>query len=281
MLRQIDGCGPSAGVTAPTNPACCMLWASPNCFMLPSGHSQMTLIEPLLLNLGQHDIVSKEEARLLTSVMTKQARFAAGDDIVTIGSRPTHSSLLVDGFAARYKVLADGSRQITALHVAGDFVDLHAFLLKTMDHGIVALSACHVAFAEHSDLKKISEKAPHLTRLLWLDTLVDGAIHREWIVAMGRRSRKSQLAHLICELFVRLRGVRRVTDWSFHFPLPQAEMADVLGLSVVHMNRVTQSLRRDGLISWTHHTITILDWARLQEVAEFDATYLSMMKEPR
>lgn len=154
----------------------------------------------------------------------------------------------------RYKMLSDGGRQITALHVA---------------------------FAEHADLKMVTERAPHLTRLLWLDTLVDGAIHREWIVAMGRRSRKSQLAHLICELYVRLRGVRRATDGSFHFPLSQAEMADVLGLSVVHMNRVIQSLRRERLISWTHHTISILDWARLQEVAEFDPTYLSMIREPR
>lgn len=241
----------------------------------------MSLLKSLLLNLGQHDTVSEEEEALLAAAITKEASFAAGDDIVTVGSRPAHSSLLVDGFAARYKLLSDGGRQITALHVAGDFVDLHAFLLKTMDHGIVALSPCRVGFAEHTDLKVISEKAPHLTRLLWLDTLVDGAIHREWIVAMGRRSRKSQLAHLICELHVRLRGVNRAVDWSFHFPLSQAEMADVLGLSVVHMNRVIQSLRKEGLISWTHHTISILDWPRLQEVAEFDPTYLSMVREPR
>jgi len=241
----------------------------------------MTDLQPLLLNLGQHDTVTGEEARLLASALVKEAQFATGEIIVPEGSRPRYSSLLLDGFAARYKMLGDGGRQITALHVAGDFVDLHAFLLKTMDHGIVALSPCHVAFAEHDELKKISEKAPHLTRLLWLDTLVDGAIHREWIVAMGRRSRKSHLAHLICELYVRLRGVQRTTDWSFHFPLSQAEMADVLGLSVVHMNRVIQSLRREDLISWTHHTISILNWPRLQEVAEFDPTYLSMMREPR
>ena len=241
----------------------------------------MPALTALLLNLGQHDTVTEQEARLLSEAITKDAQFATGSDIVALGSRPTHSSLLVDGFAARYKMLSDGGRQITALHVAGDFVDLHAFLLKTMDHGIVALSPCHVAFAEHSDLKRISEIAPHLTRLLWLDTLVDGSIHREWIVAMGRRSKKSHLAHLICELYVRLRGVQRATDWSFHFPLSQAAMADVLGLSVVHMNRVIQSLRREGLISWTHHTISILDWVRLQEVAEFDPTYLSMSLEPR
>ncbi len=110
---------------------------------------------------------------------------------------------------------------------------------------------------------------------------VDGAIHREWIVAMGRRSRKSHLAHLICELFVRLEGVERTSGASFHFPLSQAEMADVLGLSAVHMNRVIQNLRREGLISWVNHTITILDWDKIRELAEFDPTYLSMVREPR
>src|SRR5690606_8855248 len=127
----------------------------------------------------------------------------------------------------------------------------------------------------------ITERAPHLTRLLWLDTLVDGAIHREWIVAMGRRSRKSQLAHLICELYARLCGVRRATDGSFHFPLSQAEKADVLGLSVVHINRVYRGCAAERLISWTHHTISILNWARLREVAELDPTYLSMVRELR
>lgn len=100
-------------------------------------------------------------------------------------------------------------------------------------------------FADHGKLRTITEQAPHLTRLLWLDTLVDGAIHREWIVAMGRRSKTSHLAHLICELFVRLQVVNRTSGMSFNLPLSQAEMADVLGLSVVHMNRVIGSLKKD------------------------------------
>lgn len=239
------------------------------------------MLTPLFLNLGQHDTVSDEEKALLSRLVANERHFEAPQDIVSSGTRPTRSSLLLDGFAARYKLLADGSRQITALHVAGDFVDLHAFLLKTMDHGIVALSPCTVIYAEHADLRTVTETAPHLTRLLWLDTLVDGAIHREWIVAMGRRSKKSHLAHLICELFVRLRVVGHTNGASFHLPLSQATMADVLGLSVVHVNRVIQGLRRDGLISWVNHTVAILDWQRLQEVAEFDATYLSMFLEPR
>jgi len=239
------------------------------------------MLESLYLNLGQHDHLSEAEEKLLAGAISSERHVATGEDIVAEGSRPTHSTLILDGIAARYKVLEDGGRQFTSLQVPGDFVDLHAFLLKTMDHGIIALSPCRVAAAEHGKLRAITEQAPHLTRLLWLDTLVDGAIHREWIVAMGRRSKTSHLAHLICELFVRLQVVKRTTGMSFRLPMSQAELADVLGLSVVHMNRVIGTLRNIGLVSWSNYTVTILDWDLLVEMAEFDPTYLSMNREPR
>lgn len=239
------------------------------------------MLETLFLNLAQHDDVSPEERAAIAATFTHERSFSTGQDIVDAGSRPTHSSLLVEGIAARYKLLADGSRQITALQVSGDFVDLHAFLLKVMDHGIVAMTPCRIAYSDHGALRSITERSPHLARLLWLDTLVDGAVHREWIVAMGRRSKKSHLAHLLCELYVRLKTVNRTSGMSFQLPLSQAAMADVLGLSVVHMNRVIQTLRRERLISWTNQAVTILDWPRLVQMAEFDQTYLSMHKEPR
>ena len=239
------------------------------------------MLESLFLNLGQHDSLSDEEQALLGDLMAGERSFAAGQDIVASGSRPAYSTLILDGLAARYKVLADGGRQFTSLQVPGDFVDLYAFLLKTMDHGVIALSPCRVILADHSKLRSITERAPHLTRLLWLDTLIDGAIHREWIVAMGRRSKVSHLAHLFCELFVRLQVVKRTNGMSFHLPVSQAELADVLGLSVVHMNRVISALRNSGVIAWANHTVTILDWQKLQQIAEFDPTYLSMTREPR
>ncbi|MBM2715209.1 Crp/Fnr family transcriptional regulator [Mesorhizobium caraganae] len=239
------------------------------------------MLESLYLNLGQHDALSEEEKGLLAGAMMVEMDFATGQDIVPEGSRPGYSTLIIEGLAARYKVLEDGGRQFTSLQVPGDFVDLHAFLLKTMDHGIIALSPCRVIAADHSRLRAITEQAPHLTRLLWLDTLVDGAIHREWIVAMGRRSKTSHLAHLVCELFVRLQVVKQTNGMSFRLPLSQAELADVLGLSIVHMNRVIGALRRLGVIGWANHMVTILEWQRLVEIAEFDPTYLSMNREPR
>lgn len=239
------------------------------------------MLEALFLQLGQHDEMSDVEKALLAETFSSERDFAVGQDLVSAGSRPTYSTLLLEGLAARYKVLEDGGRQFTSLQVPGDFVDLHAFLLKTMDHGIVALSPCRVIFAEHVRLRKVTETAPHLTRLLWLDTLVDGAIHREWIVAMGRRAKTSHLAHLVCELFMRLKVVNRTKGLSFRLPLTQAELADVLGLSVVHMNRIIRDLRKLGVINWVDHTLTIVDWDKLQEIAEFDPTYLSLVPEPR
>lgn len=239
------------------------------------------MIEKLLLNLASHDVVTQQEQAVLSSVLTRTSTFGTGEDIVEQGSRPSYSTLMLDGISARYKILEDGSRQITAFHVPGDFVDLHAFLLKTMDHGIVAMSPCTVAFADHDDLMRVTETEPHLTRLLWLDTLVDAAMHREWIVAMGRRSKLSHLAHLICELFVRMRVVGLVDGWSFRLPLSQSEVADALGLSVVHLNKTLQRLRQEGVVRWELRAVEILDWGKLVQVAEFDDTYLSLQFEPR
>ncbi|MGO4449766.1 Crp/Fnr family transcriptional regulator [Phyllobacterium sp. TAF24] len=239
------------------------------------------MIESLLLNLQSHDVVTQAEKDLLRSLVKREKHFAVDEDLVSEGSRPMFSTLLLDGFAARYKILDDGRRQITSLHIAGDFVDLHAFPLKIMDHGIVALTPCHVALVEHDDLKRITETSPHLTRLFWLDTLIDGAIHREWIVAMGRKSKKAHIAQLLCELFVRLQVVLRTDGQSFHFPLTQVELADVVGISVVHLNKSIQSLRKEHLLTWTNHTVTILDWDRLAQFAEFDPLYLNLSVEPR
>ncbi len=225
--------------------------------------------------------MSSSEIGILQRIIKNDRLVPKGGDIVVEGSRPAESTLLLDGFAARYRVLEDGKRQITALHVPGDFVDLHAFLLKTMDHGVLALSECKIATAAHRDLGGVTATNAHLTRLLWLSTVIDGAIHREWIVAMGRRSKRSHLAHLICELFSRLSIVGMVEENTIRLPLSQAEVADVLGLSLVHLNKTLQTLRADGLIRWVDHQITVLDWGELSQIAEFDPAYLCLNREAR
>jgi CRP-like cAMP-binding protein len=243
--------------------------------------SQPPLHALLARKLNNFDVVTESEVGVLEKAIRGTRSFEANQDMVSADDRPSHSSILVEGWAARSKTLENGARQITAIHVPGDFIDLHSFLLRKMDHSVVALSPCRIAAVPHERLRVISEEQPHLTRLLWLNTLVDAAIHRNWIVAMGRQSAESQMAHLICELYVRLTAVDLARDYEFELPLTQPVVADALGLSLVHVNRTLREIRGLKLITWRSRLVKILDWERLVEFAQFDPTYLSLRREPR
>jgi CRP-like cAMP-binding protein len=238
-------------------------------------------VDLLIRKLEERDRLSEEEKQVLAAALGPSKSVSADSDMVREGDRPSESTLLVEGFAARYKVLQSGKRQITAIHIPGDFVDLHSFLLKKMDHAIAALTPCTVATVPHDTLRHITERHPHLARLLWLSTLIDSAIHREWLVAMGRRSAREHMAHLFCELYLRLQLVGLTKDNSYEMPITQAELGDTLGISTVHVNRVVQELRADGLITWRGNRLTVDDWDRLRQVAEFTPTYLSLFNERR
>ena len=229
--------------------------------------------------MRRRDLLNDEEIAVLDSVLDPPRRASAGADIVTENAHASHSTLILSGLSGRYSTLADGGRQITEINVPGDFVDLHSLLMKQMDHGIVALSDCTYATAPHGRLIEITERHPHLTRLLWLDTIIDAAIHRQWLVAMGRRSGLGHLAHLVCEMYLRLEVVGLTQGLAFELPLTQSVIGDVLGLSTVHVNRLIAELRAEGLVSWSSFQVEILDWDRLSVVAEFDPTYLRLHRE--
>ncbi|MCV0395258.1 MAG: Crp/Fnr family transcriptional regulator [Rhizobiaceae bacterium] len=214
--------------------------------------------------------------------MTQRSRrVEAKRDIVEEGTMPTDSCLLLEGMAARYSVLDDGRRQITAVHVAGDFVDLHNLLLARMDHSVLALGDCTVAMVSHDFLRSLTTTHPHLTRLLWFCTVLDAAIHRQWLIASGRLSSVGQVAHFLCEMFTRLSVVELTEGFSFRLPLNQSELSDAMGLSVVHVNRTLQELRKRGLIRWHGDQVEILDWPGLVALAHFDPTYLNLESRPR
>lgn len=194
--------------------------------------------------------------------------------MVVEGTSPDHSTLLLSGFAGRYNVTKEGRRQITALHVAGDFVDLHCYLLKPMDHSIMALTTCTIATVPHDVLGKIFNTQPKLARLFWLNTLIDGATHRQWSVSLGSLQAHQHLAHLICELYLRMEQIGRTEDSGFHLPLTQTLLSECLALSSVHMNRTVQMLRAEQVIRWERDLITITDWDRLVDIGEFDPKYL-------
>lgn len=239
-----------------------------------------TPTEALIAKLRRRDDVSPAEASILEAVLDPPRRHPAGEIIIRPGHRPTRSTLLVAGWVARFSVLRDGRRSITQLGIAGDFVDLHSLLMKQMDHGVLALTDCITAAAPHARLIDLSKTNAHLTRLLWLDTVIDGAIHREWLHRMGAQNALGRTAHILCEMDARLATIGLSGPDGFEFPLTQNELADCLGLSAVHANRILMELRRLDLISWSTGWVRIIDPEGLVRLAEFDPTYLRLERAP-
>jgi CRP-like cAMP-binding protein len=181
----------------------------------------------------------------------------------------------------RYKDLRNGERQVTELHVPGDFVDLHSFTLKRLDHNIMALTPSRVAVVPHDALAEIGSRHPHLTRLLWFSTNLDASIHREWELSLGRRTALAKMAHLFCELYVRLDVVGLVDGFNYELPLTQTDLAECLGLTSVHINRTLKELREQNVVTFRDRVVEIHDWPGLQAVAEFNPSYLYLERRPR
>ncbi|TPG46079.1 Crp/Fnr family transcriptional regulator [Roseomonas nepalensis] len=227
---------------------------------------------------GIADVTSEERQALLDLPMTVRS-YARGEDLVREGDVPNECCLILEGFTFRYKLLPDGRRQIMAFHTPGDIPDLQSLHIGVMDHSIGAMMPTQAAFIPHKSMRDLTHAYPGLLHAFWRDTLIDGAISREWLIGVGRRDAHERIAHLICEMLRRLKAVDLAPNDTFKIPATQADVADALGLSNVHVNRVLQDFRREGLITWTNYTVSILDWERLQKRALFDATYLHQAHE--
>lgn len=239
------------------------------------------MIEKHLAKLRARDDVTAEEERVLRSLIGETREVAAKSTLIRAGQRVTTSTLLLEGLMCRYKDLNDGQRQISELHVAGDFVDLHSFTLKRLDHNIMALTACKIAVVPHERLRVLSQDHPHLTRLYWFTTNMDAAVHREWELSLGRRSAIARIAHLLSETHVRLGLVGLTDGLEFRLPLTQVDLAECVGLTPVHVNRTLKLLREDGVADMQRGRVRILDLDRLHAIAEFNPAYLYLEKEPR
>jgi CRP-like cAMP-binding protein len=239
------------------------------------------LIDAFLAKLRARDDISAAEEAAIKTAVAEVRTVADRQVLIRRKEELTVSTLLLDGWMARARDLRAGHRQITELHIAGDFVDLHSFTLKQLDHEIITLSPCRIAVVPHENLRKIAQEHPHLTRVLWLMTNIDAAIHREWAVSVARRSALSRVAHLMCELLLRLQVIGRAGDTSYEFPLSQAELSECLGLTPVHTNRTLQEMRRLGLIELVPGRVTIRDLEALKTIGEFDPMYLYLDHRPR
>ena len=239
------------------------------------------MIEKHRLQLRVRDDVGPQEEEAIRGLISPTIDLPADQVFIHAGRELKESTLLLDGWMARAKDLQSGQRQLAELQVAGDFVDLHGFVLKRLDHDIITLSRCRVAVVPHDRLKDLTERFPHLTRLYWFMTNLDAAIQREWTLSLGRRTALARLAQLFCELRLRLRIVGLAQNDSYDFPLTQVEMGECLGLTSVHVNRTLQELRRRGIVELESKQVRILDVAALESIAEFDDRYLYLDKHRR
>jgi CRP-like cAMP-binding protein len=239
------------------------------------------MIEKSLMQLRARDHVGADEEAALRGVFTQVRTYPSDRTVIEPGVDVTVSTLLLDGLMCRYRDLRNGQRQITGLHVPGDFLDLHSLTLKHLDHGILALTPCRAAIAPHERLIAITEDFPHLTRLFWFLTNLDAAIHREWAVSLGRRPAIARVAHLLCELKLRLGVVGLADAGGYPLALTQSELGECLGLTTVHVNRMLRELRERGLAEFRNGRVAIRDFDGLARVAEFDPAYLYLEKRPR
>lgn len=237
------------------------------------------MADPLIRKLEQFVRLSSRDKMVLRSLANRIEHFPARADIVREGDPPTHVNLVLSGIASRYRMLEDGRRQIIGLFVPGDVCDARMFVLRTRDHSIAAISDVHVAHITKDAIVAATDGHPHISRAFWWNTLVEESIAREWIVSLGRRSAYERMAHLLCEYFIRMRAVGLVKDNSCFMPLTQAELADALGISVVHANRTLMALRAEGFIILRASQLLVLDLAGLMAAALFNPNYLHMDHE--
>ena len=237
----------------------------------------LTEVHPLaaiIRRWSRHCELSEADERAILGLPFTRKRFGKDAYMVREGDHTTECSLLLRGFVFRQKLLRDGTRQIISIHIPSEFVDLQNGLLGTADHNVQSVDGSEIATVPRPALLELAETRPAIRLAMWIDTLVDASIFREWVVNVGRRDARTRIAHLLCELVLRLKNIGADRAGMFDFPLTQEQIADCTGLTAVHTNRTLQSLRKDGLIQLSSRSLTVLDWERLKEVADFDELYL-------
>ena len=232
------------------------------------------MITRLFLQTHPTPLLSEDEREALEAAACGTAEYGTKRIIVREQAPLTHCTLLVSGFVERYKDTPEGRRQILAIHVPGDFVDLHSYPLKRLEHSVAALTPVTVATFSHEAIRTLTERSATLTELLWRSTLIDAAINREWIVSVGSRGAAVRLAHLFCEMFVRLERIGMTRGQDYDFPVTQIDLADACGLTAVHANRMLRQLRERGLVEFKQGLVRIMDWPKLQAFGEFDTSYM-------
>jgi CRP-like cAMP-binding protein len=235
------------------------------------------LPNPLEVKLSHFTRLSRADCEMIRAVTSRRLRDCrAHADIIREGDRPEHINLVLSGWACRYKVLRDGRRQIVGIFLPGDLCDLNVFVLRHMDHSISAITDVTLAEISRESFDDLMLGHPRITQALWWESLVTMATQREWAVNLGQRNATERVAHLFCELFIRLQTVGLTQGDTMAMPLTQPELGDATGLSSVHVNRTLQELRASGLILLHERVLTLPDLQGLKQVALFNDNYLHL-----
>jgi CRP-like cAMP-binding protein len=236
----------------------------------------------LKLHLEAYARLSQQDRAMLSALTTKSVReVGARRDVVREGEKPRAVNVILEGWGCRYKQLPDGRRQVVSFFIPGDLCDANVFILQEMDHSVGAITPMKYAEISPEDFEALMVQSPRITQALWWHELVVAAIQREWTTNVGQRSAFERIAHLCCELFLRLRAVGLTRGDTCDFPLTQSDLADATGLTSVHVNRTIQELRREGLITLHKRLLTIHDLDRLMAACMFNPNYLHLNREGR
>ena len=246
----------------------------------PSANPKQSALEPLIRKLSYRTKLDQGDRAAILALAHTVKSVEPHQYIVREGDRATHSCLLLDGFSIRHKCVAGGKRQIMAIHMKGEMVDLENSFLGKADHNVQMLTAGKVAMIPRDEITRIAFERPTVGQAMWLDSLVDASIFREWIANVGRRDAQTRVAHVLCEFALRLRHAGLGDESGYHLPMTQEQLADVTGLTSVHVNRSIKNLESEGLISRVSpREIVIGDWKRLAHKGDFDSLYLHMRED--
>ncbi|MGV8839565.1 MAG: Crp/Fnr family transcriptional regulator [Bauldia sp.] len=234
------------------------------------------VVSSCLIRIRQAGPLPAAAQRAITAALSEQRIVEARRDLIIEGEASDVAVALLDGFACRYKTVARGRRQITGLLLPGDFDDTEPALSEPPDHSVATITSCRVALVPKAALGRVLREHPALDHAFRCFTRLELRLLREWLLNMGQRMADRQVAHLFCELLYRMNAIGLVSGGGFALPFTQEELADILGLSTVHVNRVLQELRRMALIRLDQRRLTIVDYEALRILGEFDPAYLQM-----
>jgi CRP-like cAMP-binding protein len=219
-------------------------------------------------------VLSESDIALLEKMTAKSRKIGARQDLIREGDRPGPVFVMLEGWACRYKMLPDGGKQIVAFLMPGDTCDMHVAVPAEMDHSIQTLTPARVAMIDRPELQKLIAQRPQIAQALWSTQIIDESVLRAWIVSIGRRSSDARFAHLMCELYLRARNIGLISGNNFEMPLSQVVLADALGLTAVHVNRVLRKFREAHIMEIRRGALNIIDPVGLAHIAGFDENYL-------